>query len=66
MVQSPYATNFTKLRDKEYFESNRWVCKLSPTGAHIWSISEGTQRCKHCLEVRKVNVYKSNSELYNR
>jgi len=31
-----------------YVKSGEWRCDKSPTGAHHWIISDGSQRCVHC------------------
>ena len=40
----------TYLADNKYVKSNKWKCKNSPSGAHVY-IWEGTDligKCRHC------------------
>ena len=43
-----------KAADIEYFESGRWKCHKSPTGAHHSAITGKTMKCKYCGEKRDV------------
>jgi len=40
--------------NKEYIDSGRWKCAISPTGAHHWIVIRDQMTCKHCSEKRKV------------
>ncbi len=40
--------------NKEYFDSLRWKCDKSPSGAHHWIIKYDQMTCKYCREIRQV------------
>jgi len=41
-------TDLLSMEFRAYVESGDWRCDKSPTGAHHWIISNGTQRCVYC------------------
>jgi hypothetical protein len=42
--------------DKEYFNSERWKCGKSPSGAHYWIIHAYQMTCKYCDEKKLANA----------
>jgi hypothetical protein len=49
------AVNST-VSNKEYFDSLRWKCEKSPSGAHHWIIKYDQMTCKYCTETRPILV----------
>ena len=58
--------NLRKILDKQYYDSGRWKCDQSITGAHHWIICYDTQECKYCHETRKVTVFSRGYNYYTR
>ncbi len=40
--------------NKEYFDSLRWKCDMSPSGAHYWIIKDEQMTCKYCRKSRQI------------
>lgn len=47
--------NWIERLDREYYNSGKWKCPLSPTGGHhsICRHMDGIYICKYCFDVQK-------------